>query len=456
RTMSSASDIDPLSIAWAPPPDESPEARAERLREEEAAQRVSDAIDESLRQEKASLKKRTKPVKILLLGQAESGKSTTLKNLQMTYAPAAWARQRASWRAVIQLNLIHSINLILDILASVASTPSASSSSTHHNTNHSHNHHYSHDDEQSFASHGQSSGNASGGANNHNPLTEKHALLRLRLAPLRREGGGGGGGKDGRDGRPSVADEATEVLMGCAEDMKALWEDGTVRGVLEGWGIRLSQWSGFFLDDIDRIASRSYTPSDADVVRARLRTIGIQEHSLVFEDGIKNESGGEWTIYDVGGCRTSRHAWLPYFEDLTSIIFLVPISCFDEQLEEDQTVNRLQDSFALWTAIVGSKLLSDVMIILFLNKCDLLDQKLRSGVMLNHFLTSFGERSNTTGTVVKYLRSKFKDILIEKSPKERPFYGYPTSVVDTMATRLTLGSVRDGILRSHLKNADFL
>lgn len=170
----------------------------------------------------------------------------------------------------------------------------------------------------------------------------------------------------------------------------------------------------------------------------------------------KNESGGEWTIYDVGGCRTSRHAWLPYFEDLTSIIFLVPISCFDEQLEEDPTVNRLQDSFALWTAIVGSKLLADVMIILFLNKCDLLDQKLRSGVMLNHYLTSFGDRSNTTGTVVKYLRSKFKDILVEKSPKERAFYGYPTSVVDTMATRLTLGSVRDGILRNHLKNADFL
>lgn len=38
------------------------------------------------------------------------------------------------------------------------------------------------------------------------------------------------------------------------------------------------------------------------------------------------------------------------------------------------------------------------------------------------------------------LRSKFKDILIEKSPKDRAFYGYPTSVVDTAATRLTLGS----------------
>lgn len=78
RTMSSASDIDPLSIAWAPPPDESPEARAERLSQEAAAQKVSDAIDESLRQEKASLKKKTKPIKILLLGQAESGESCSV------------------------------------------------------------------------------------------------------------------------------------------------------------------------------------------------------------------------------------------------------------------------------------------------------------------------------------------------------------------------------------------
>lgn len=57
-----------------------------------------------------------------------------------------------------------------------------------------------------------------------------------------KDGGREGGGKEGREGRDK--DEATEVLMGCAEDMKALWEDGTVRGVLEGWGVRLSQWSG--------------------------------------------------------------------------------------------------------------------------------------------------------------------------------------------------------------------
>lgn len=38
-----------------------------------------------------------------------------------------------------------------------------------------------------------------------------------------------------------------------------------------------------FLNDIDRIATRTYEPSDDDIVRARLRTTGIQEHRLTFE-----------------------------------------------------------------------------------------------------------------------------------------------------------------------------
>lgn len=33
-----------------------------------------------------------------------------------------------------------------------------------------------------------------------------------------------------------------------------------------------------FLDDLDRIAHRDYEPTDEDVVRARLRTTGVQEY----------------------------------------------------------------------------------------------------------------------------------------------------------------------------------
>jgi hypothetical protein len=40
-----------------------------------------------------------------------------MTDFQMMYAGPAWKAERASWRSVVQLNLVRSINLILDILA---------------------------------------------------------------------------------------------------------------------------------------------------------------------------------------------------------------------------------------------------------------------------------------------------------------------------------------------------
>ena len=72
------SDSDPFSAALRPPPDETPEQREHRLRAEEEARKRSENIDAMLRHDrKRSARKKT--VKVLLLGQSESGKSTTLK-----------------------------------------------------------------------------------------------------------------------------------------------------------------------------------------------------------------------------------------------------------------------------------------------------------------------------------------------------------------------------------------
>lgn len=63
---------DPLTLALAPPPNETPEERTNRLGQEAEAQRISDEIDEALKRERAALKRR-KVMKMLLLGQSESG-----------------------------------------------------------------------------------------------------------------------------------------------------------------------------------------------------------------------------------------------------------------------------------------------------------------------------------------------------------------------------------------------
>lgn len=65
-------DDDPLAVALSPPSDESPEARSIRIAREEEALRVSQAIDEAICVERQRYKK-NKIVRVLLLGQSESG-----------------------------------------------------------------------------------------------------------------------------------------------------------------------------------------------------------------------------------------------------------------------------------------------------------------------------------------------------------------------------------------------
>jgi guanine nucleotide-binding protein alpha-1 subunit len=69
---------DPITAALLPPPNESVADREKRLQAEEHAKKISDDIDEILKAERNEQRKK-KPVKVLLLGQSESGKSTTLK-----------------------------------------------------------------------------------------------------------------------------------------------------------------------------------------------------------------------------------------------------------------------------------------------------------------------------------------------------------------------------------------
>jgi guanine nucleotide-binding protein subunit alpha len=76
----SSLDEDPLARAVAPPTDENPDARAARQRMEALAKKRSDEIDARIAAENNARRKKGKPIKILLLGQSESGKSTTLKS----------------------------------------------------------------------------------------------------------------------------------------------------------------------------------------------------------------------------------------------------------------------------------------------------------------------------------------------------------------------------------------
>jgi guanine nucleotide-binding protein alpha-1 subunit len=68
-------ETDPFFSLMAPPEDETPAQKTARQKRELDAQRISDQIDEDIRHQRAQIKKEKNIIKVLLLGQAESGVS---------------------------------------------------------------------------------------------------------------------------------------------------------------------------------------------------------------------------------------------------------------------------------------------------------------------------------------------------------------------------------------------
>ncbi|KAL0958423.1 hypothetical protein HGRIS_000565 [Hohenbuehelia grisea] len=443
---------DPLSRLTAPPANETPEAKKLRLEAEAQAKKQSDAIDEELNRQRVAERKWPRPIKVLLLGQSESGKSTTLKNFQLMHSPKVFRAECASWRAVIQLNVVRSILFILNAMSDAPT-------------------------ELSWP--GSPSSSKSRASQDLPPFTAEHMKLKMRLSPLiklenqlRRqlapEGSVEfeatqfpqsstpfpihevainsntpwksafgkllpGGGRESLDGEDTINwDDPHDpglVLNACSEDMVRLWNDPVVKAMLSSKGLRLEEMAGFFLDSLERVTAARYVPTDDDILRARLKTMGVSEHRFEMDEA----------------------AWVPFFEDVDTIIFLAPISCFDQVLQEDKTVNRLEDSYNLYKAVVSNMLLRHTNIVLFLNKIDILQAKLANGVLLRKYVVSYGDRPNDYENVSAYLKRKFGGILKESSPYPRIFYAHFTAVTDTRNTSLILANVKDMLMRQNLQ-----
>ena len=90
-------------------------------------------------------------------------------------------------------------------------------------------------------------------------------------------------------------------------------------------------------------------------------------------------------MFDVGGQRSERKKWIHCFENVTTILFLVAISEYDQLLFEDETVNRMQEALTLFDSICNSRWFVKTSIILFLNKIDRFKEKLPVSPMKSYF-----------------------------------------------------------------------
>ena len=115
---------------------------------------------------------------------------------------------------------------------------------------------------------------------------------------------------------------------------------------------------------------------------------------------------------------------------------------------EDRQTNRLRESLNIFETIVNNRVFVNVSIILFLNKTDLLEEKVKTVVLGDYFPDYAGvEHSlrDVQAFMVECFRAKRRDANL------KPLYHHFTTAINTENIRLVFRDVKDTILHDNLK-----
>lgn len=98
----------------------------------------------------------------------------------------------------------------------------------------------------------------------------------------------------------------------------------------------------------------TFVPTEADVLRVRIRSTAIQEAEFTFEGEVILNADMTFKLLDVGGQRSERRKWIHCFDKVTGVIFCVAMSEYNQVLREDEAQNRIHESLLLFDEICNS------------------------------------------------------------------------------------------------------
>ncbi|ROW05558.1 hypothetical protein VSDG_00403 [Cytospora chrysosperma] len=226
--------------------------------------------------------------------------------------------------------------------------------------------------------------------------------------------------------------------------VQAIWADPAREQLMDRQTeFYLMDSAEYFFENAQRIVRSDYLPSEMDVLRARTKTTGIYETRFQM---------GQLSIhmFDVGGQRSERKKWIHCFENVTSIIFCVALSEYDQVLLEESSQNRMMESLLLFDSVVNSRWFMRTSIILFLNKVDIFKQKLSRSPLGNYFPDYSG--GNDVNKAAKYLLWRFNQV----NRAHLNLYPHLTQATDTSNIRLVFAAVKETILNNALKDSGIL
>lgn len=232
------------------------------------------------------------------------------------------------------------------------------------------------------------------------------------------------------------------VFLANADLLHHLWKD---KGIQAAFGRRreyqLPDSTKYFMERLPILRLEDYIPTIEDALRSRKVTRGIVEYRT-------EVARVPFLFVDVGGQRHYRQKWVLCFENVTTVLFFVATSEYDEVLAEDRETNRLQESLDLFSDIVNSVTFVSTHVIIFFNKMDQLREKIQNCDIANYFPAFKGNSRNETD-VKRFLYTMFESTRMDNS---KTLFHHFTTAIDTSNIRFVFDAVKQIILQSSLEN----
>jgi len=257
-----------------------------------------------------------------------------------------------------------------------------------------------------------------------------------------------------RFGGPVACTEAMEYVRDMPHDEKItsanvnhfidLWADKGIQTAYDNRSqFQLPDSAAYFFDNIQRIAAEGYIPTEQDVLRCRVRTTGITESSFAIE-------GNKFKLFDVGGQRNERKKWIHCFESVTAVLFVGVLSEYDLKLFEDERMNRMEETLNLFDEICNSRWFHDTAIILFLNKRDVFEVKIKKVPLTVCPVFQEYKGENTYDAGIALIEQSFH---AKNRNNAKQIYAHLTCATDTSNVAAVFNAVKDIIINISLGEA---
>lgn len=425
--------------------------------------RANDIIEQSLLKER---QKEKNEIKLLLLGAGESGKSTVLKQLKLLHKGGFSHQERLQYAQVIWADVIQSMKILIVQARKLGISLDCDDPVNHPDL-------FEHKRVLlSAKALNYVDASVAGGSGFLNDYVVKYS----ETYALKRRSQSTGKAKAFEDSFQYPYDDNEKLNL--EEISKGLHEndDGSIfinskqiksptvnnktiaaaisnlwlkdRGIKQCFAcaneFQLETSASYYFDNVERFSENNYVCTDEDILKGRIKTTGITETQF-------NIESTKFKVYDAGGQRSERKKWIHCFEGITAVLFVLALSEYDQMLFEDSTVNRMHESIMLFEKLINSRWFKDTPFILFLNKVDLFEEKVKREPIRKYFPDYPGKVGDEKAGI-KY----FEKLFLSLNRSNKPIYVKQTCATDTETMKFVLSAVTDLVVQQQLKKSGII